>query len=101
MCDLESLIRQKKELEAQIRALTHNAKQYGNAKVDTEHYPTPKPDRHFLAVYYQPLDDGRKKWQSIFSANTRQEVVNAIPGIIKDLRGLYDVLTEEKEESHD
>lgn len=89
MCDLETLIRQKKELEAQIRALTQNAKQYGNAKVGTEHYPTSKPDRHFLAVYYQPLDNGRKKWQSIFSANTRQEVVNAIPGIIKDLRGLY------------
>lgn len=95
MSELELLIQQKRELEAKIKALKNQSQQYGAAKVDVEHYPTSKPDRHFLAIYYKPLDDGRAKWQTIFSANSRQGVVDAIPSIISNLQSLYSVLTVE------
>lgn len=99
MSELELLIQQKRELEAKIKALKNQSQQYGMAKVDVEHYPTLKPDRHFLAIHYQPLGDGRAKWQTIFSANSRQEVVDAIPGIISNLQSLYSVLTDKGEDA--
>lgn len=99
MSELESLIQQKRELEAKIRALKNQSQQYGMAKIDVEHYPTSKPDRHFLAVHYKPLGDGRAKWQTIYSANSRQEVIDAIPGIINNLQSLYSVVTDAEEET--
>ena len=98
MNELEKLIKQKKEIEEKIRILKNQSTICGMAKVDVEHYPTLKPDRHFLAVHYKPLDDGRAKWQTIFSANSRQEVIDAIPGIISNLQSLYGALTKPKEE---
>ena len=98
MNELESLIRQKKELEEKIIALKNQYSQFGLAKVAVERYPTLKPDRHFLAVHYKPIGDGRAKWQTIYSANSRQEVIEAIPGIISDLQSLYSVMIQPKKE---
>lgn len=95
MDELEKLIKQKKEIEEKIRILKNKAAICGMAKVDVEHYATSKPDRHFLAIHYRPLDNGRAKWQTIFSANDRKSVIEAIPGIINDLKGLYDTVKEE------
>ncbi len=94
MNELEKLISQKKEIELKIKLLKNQAAIHGFAKIDVEHYPTQKPDRHYLAVYYKPLGDGRAKWQTIFSANGRQEVIDAIPGIASNLQELYKSLTE-------
>lgn len=97
MNELEQLKAQKREIEAKIRALKNQSAQFGLAKIDVEHYPTLKPDRHFLAVYYEPLGDGRKKWQTIFSANDRQSVIEAIPTIANNLQCLYENLKAEME----
>ena len=90
MNELMELIEQKKEIERRIKELKDNAQIVGQAKIDVQHYPTGKPDRHFLAVYYKPLDSGRQKWQTIYSANDRKAVINVIPQIIGNLQELYD-----------
>lgn len=97
MNELEKLKEQKREIEAKIRALMNQTEQYGIAKVDVEHYPTAKPDRHYLAIHYKPLDNGRQKWQTIFSATDRQSVVDAIPGIAENLKQLYENLKGDSE----
>lgn len=102
MTELEKLKAEKREIEAKIRQLQKQNTQYGIAKVDVEHYPTSKPDRHFLAVYYKPIPyngyEGRSKWQTIFSANDRQSVINAIPTIVQNLEALYEMLRGETNE---
>ena len=92
--ELEMLIQQKKEIEAKIKELRGSSISFGRAKISIEHYPTIKPDRHFLAIRYAPID-GREKYQTLFSANDRKSVIEAIPGIINDLKGLYDTVKEE------
>lgn len=87
--ELDDLIQQKREIERKIKELRNCAPIVGQAKIDVEHYPTTKPDRHFLAIYYKPLDSGRSKWQTIFSANDRDSVINKIPEIIENLQELY------------
>ena len=93
--EIETLVMQKREIEARIRMLRNQTTIVENMKVDVEHYPTSKPDRHFLAIYYRPLGDGRPKWQTVFSANSRGEVIEAIPNIIENLQHLYENLTRE------
>ena len=44
------LIQQKKELERKIKMLKSQAVVCGCLKIDVEHYPTSKPDRHYLAI---------------------------------------------------
>lgn len=102
MNELDSLIQQKKELEQRIKALKNQAVAVGQTKIDVEHYPTGKPERYFLAVFYKPLpykgEERRGKWQTIFSANDRKSVTDAIPAIVANLQELYERnKTEESE----
>ena len=87
--ELAALMQQKREIESKIRELKAKEIRYGNAKIGVEHYPTDKPDRHFLSVLYYPID-GRCRWMSIFSAGDQKTVIDAIPGIVADLNGLYE-----------
>ena len=87
MNELEELIRQKKELEKRIKELKNQASVVGKTKIDVAHYTS--VDRHYLAVFYEPLNHGRKKWSTIFSSNNKQSVIDAIPSIIEDLQELY------------
>ena len=96
MDELGKLMQQKKEIEDKIRMLKNQTKVCGMAKIDIERYATAKPDRHFLAIYYRPLDNGRAKWQTVFSANDRASVVAAIPEIVSNLQTLYATLNEAK-----
>lgn len=101
MNELDILIQQKKELEWKIKALRNQSDVVGQVKIDVQHYPTDKPDRFFLAVFYKPIPfrgyEGRSKWQTIFSANDRQSVIDAIPAIVENLQELYDRNKEESE----
>ena len=90
MSDLKELLRQRKELDEKIKQL-RGIPVYKRCKVGRETYPTRKPDRFFVAVKYQPLDNGRPRYQTIFSSRDRDEVVNEIPKIIEELQGLYDI----------
>ena len=96
MNELDELIRQKREIERKIKALKNNALVVGDAKIDIERYPTEKPDKHFLAVRYKADDEGRERWQKIYSAVDRESVVNRIPEIVDCLQELYSKEKENK-----
>ena len=98
MDDLERLIAEKKAIEEKIRMLRNQKKTCGRFKIDVEHYPTGKADRHYLACYYKPLDNGRPKYMTMYSAHSKQEVIDAIPGMIDNLQKLYDAVTGEQQE---
>ena len=98
MNELEKLIEQKKEIERKIKALKNQSIECGFVKIDVEHYPTAKPDRHYLAIKYQPIDGGRAKFQTLFSAFDKQSVIDEIPKIIGNLQILYSSVTEEGKE---
>ena len=96
MTDLETLLKQKREIEQQIKALKRAGyMRVGNVKIDTDKYPTEIPDEHYLAIEIDFIREGRmaKCWRSIYRSENRQEVIDAIPGIIKDLQGLYAEVT--------
>ena len=92
MTELERLKAERKALDERIKALS-GVPIYKRCKIDVEHYPTEKPSRYFLAVKYFPIE-GRAKYQTIFSAKDRESVVRAIPEIIEELQGLYDLTKE-------
>ena len=98
MNELEKLIEQKKEIERKIKALKNQSIECGFVKIDVEHYPTAKPDRHYLAIKYQPIDGGRAKFQTLFSAFDKQSVIDEIPKIIENLQKLYSAATEGRKE---
>jgi hypothetical protein len=105
MNELDNLIQQKKELERKIKALKNQSDTVGQVKIDVERYPTDKPDRFFLAVFYKPIPyrgyEPRNKWQTIFSANDRRSVINAIPAIVENLKELYNRNKEEERDADD
>lgn len=90
MNEIDLLIQQKRELEKRIKELKNCASVVGQTKIDVERYSTSLPDRYFLAVFYKPLQSRKPKWQTIFSSNSRKEVVDVIPSIISNLQELYD-----------
>lgn len=91
MTELERLKAERKALDERIKALS-GVPIYKRCKIDVD-YPTEKPSRYFLAVKYFPIE-GRAKYQTIFSAKDRESVVRAIPEIIEELQGLYDLTKE-------
>ena len=94
MNELAELLQQKKQLEETIRKMRHNAMIRGGAKIDAQYYTDGKRTRYYLAIFYRPII-GRPKWQTVFSSNDRQRVIDVIPGIIEDLKILYDSATRE------
>lgn len=89
--ELERLKQEKKAIEEKIKALS-GVPVYKRCKIDYETYPTRKPTRHFLAIKYQPIE-GRAKYQTLYSSNDRATVIDAIPDIIEELQGLYELAT--------
>lgn len=95
MSEIDDLIKQKKAIEAQIKALRNQAHVCGIAKLDK--FPTSKPDEWGIYVYRQ-LDedlDRRNQWQSVIRSTDKKKCIEAIPRLIKDLQELYDRLKEE------
>ena len=96
--ELDDLIRQKRDINRQIKLLKSNAVISGSAKVDTQVYPTNLPDRQYLAIKvnkYNPKGfEGFNcpRYVTVFSSTDREEVIDTIPRIIRDLQGLYDKL---------
>ena len=99
MDELEKLRRQKKELEAKIKQLENaDFLQVGAAKIDKEHYPTGKPDRHYVAVSVWLPDSERWTWRSVSTGPDRKAVIARLPVVINDLQRLFDRLTAETSE---
>lgn len=95
MEELERLKAERKRIDEKIKELS-GVPVYKRCKIDYETYPTRKPTRHYVAIKYTPID-GRAKYQTLFSALDRQTVIDAIPSIIEELKGLYKLATKEKE----
>ena len=95
MDELEELIEQKRQIEDRIRILK-GYPMFKRFKVGVETYPTGKAKRYFLAIKYFPLDDGRPKYQTLFSSHTRQGIIEEIPSILEELQGLYDLTKDNK-----
>lgn len=101
--NLEQLLAQRKELDELIKWVKGELPIVaGCAKFDKETYPTKKPDRYYAAVYVSADKDEpnqnckRKRWRSIASGRNKEEVAEALPEIIHDLRALYMELKKEK-----
>lgn len=93
MSELEKLKKERELIDEKIKALS-GVPVYKRCKIDVQDYPTDKPSRYYVAIKYQPIG-GRPKYQTLFSSNERNEVVNAIPSIIEELQGLYEIATAE------
>ena len=89
MSELEKLKQERKVLDEKIKALS-GIPVYKRCKIDFQDYPTDKPTRYFVAIKYQPIG-GRAKYQTVFSSNDRNEVVEAIPSIVEELQRLYEI----------
>lgn len=89
MDELQKLKKERALLDERIRLLS-GVPTYKRCKIDRQDYPTDKPSRYFVAIKYKPID-GREKYQTLFSSNSREEVVEAIPSIVEELQGLYEL----------
>lgn len=87
--EIERLKEERKRIDMKIKEMS-GFPVYKRCKIDYQTYPTEKPTRHFVAIKYFPID-GRPKYQTIFSSNDMEEVKNAIPEIIEELQGLYEL----------
>ena len=92
MTELQKLKEERKLIDEKIKVLS-GVPVYKRCKIDVHEYPTDKPSRYFVAIKYQPID-GHAKYQTLFSSNDRDEVVKAIPNIIEELQGLYELATQ-------
>ena len=89
MDELQRLKQERALLDERIKALS-GVPVYRRCKIDRQDYPTDKPSRYFVAIKYKPID-GREKYQTLFSSNSREEVIEAIPNIVEELQGLYEL----------
>ena len=99
--ELEELKRQKRLIEEKIKQIEKQAYVCGRAKIGIEHYPTQKPDRHYLAINTKNYDERYVNWKykSILNAYSFEDIVKEMPEIIKDLQGLYEQVKEIKNEA--
>ena len=96
---LEELRAKRKEIDEQIRALVKGQPiTCGCARLDKTHYPTMREDEWCVSVKKMTTDTGsRETWQSIIRGTQKDVVIGCLPGMIRDLQGLYDMLTGEKQ----
>lgn len=95
MSELQELLRERQRIEERIRELKNGSTlRRGSAKIDVEHYPTQKPDRHYAAIRVILPDSGREVWRTVISGESRRSVAEKIPGLIKDLEDLLEAYKE-------
>ena len=94
MDEIELLRKQKKEIEARIRFLSNKTIESGEVRIGMEHYATDKPDRWYLAINVQntsyKMPQHSNTYRTVVNANTKEEVIEQITFLIKDLQDLYD-----------
>lgn len=99
MKELQRLMKQKKEIEERIRMLKNIMTVFGCVKLDIDHYPTTRPDEYYIAVKVSDVMPGdQTRYRSIIRGHSKEECIEKIPQVIKDLQGLYDKLKENEHE---
>ena len=98
--ELEMLINQRREIDEKIKMLKTRSISEGACRIGVEHYATEKPDRWYLGMNtrYINYDHGfrqQNRFRCVINAGTKDDVVNAIPDLIRDLRTLYEKAVSE------
>ena len=96
MNELEELQAQKKEIERKIKELTKKSFQSDGAKLFQEYYAC-KSDPWCIAIktHFEELYQTRKqtRWFSVVKCENRQDAIDMIDVIIRDLQELKKVVT--------
>lgn len=96
MKELQRLMKQKREIEERIRMLKNSMTVYGCVKLDIDHYPTTRPDEYYIAVKVPGvMPDDQTRYRSIIRGHSKEECIEKLPQVIKDLQGLYIQITED------
>lgn len=94
MSELEDLIRQRKELDAKIKALKEKDFRYDRAKLFLYHFAS-RPDEWRVAVLCQEHWEGViERWKTIISSTSKESALASIDTVISSLDGLRKQLTE-------
>lgn len=104
--ELRELMRQKRDLERRIMILTTGSIVNDMVKVDRIGYAG-KFQQGKWALFFKyahvvntgchGVPETRTKWQPMINADTKEEVINQIPGAIKALTELYEQAVKENE----
>ena len=102
--ELRELMRQKKELERRIQALTTGSVVHETVKIDriafASKYQQGKWALFFKYAHtvnrgYNGGPETRTKWQPLFNAENKEEVISRIPEVIRELTELYEEGTKD------
>lgn len=94
MDKLDKLKQQKKEIEAEIRKLTHQEVTVGRCKFHLEHYATAKPDEWVVTYTSRAANRKDDRNKRILSCYDRDKAIETITDVINDLTELQKVLRE-------
>ena len=96
MNELEELIALRKEIDKKISTLRKQKIESGRAFFRIEHLK--RGDIHKIEYNAKNSNDETYcRSRVLFYGNTREEAMEAIPEIINDLQGLYDMMKEDSE----
>ena len=97
--ELKQLLKEKKELERRIHLLTTGALIHENVKLDRIGFAG-KFQQGKWALFYKyahtvntgrdGVPEARSKWQPMINGDTCEDIINQIPGVIKELTELYE-----------
>ena len=95
MSEFQDLMKQKREIEERIKVIKKATMINGSAKLDIEHYPTTRPDEWYIAIKVPGVcENDQTRYRSIIRGHSKEECIEKIPEIIKDLKGLYEMVKE-------
>ena len=89
--ELMALVEQKKQIEAQIKALKSQAVYCGCVKFAKDYYPTDRPEGWYIAVKMR-TEEGGERWRGIIRSTDKVKVIEKLPEVIADLQGLQKML---------
>lgn len=100
MTTLEELKKQRREIDARIKEIENpNYIRCGNARYEHRVYPTGKTEEIIAVNRPRKLRSKNYSewWGNTISAQTKEELVERLRGIIKDMQMLLEKLEEQNE----
>lgn len=87
----------------ELTSLVHKLTKLRGEKQDGTEYRTANaklkyfsaPYSHWSVQYKSKNTFGKDKWQSVFTSESKEEVIREMPGIIHDIESLYEMMKEE------
>lgn len=93
MTELEELKKQKKEIEAKIRALENREVSFGRTKIAKVRYYGGREPEWIVSVKRKAVDfEDKERFFPIIVAHDKQKVIDEIDVVIENLKGLRDKL---------